>query len=255
MKNTYLLKHTIFFLLIVALFSSCNVNNGLFQKRKYTKGYHLSLNKKVAKNSNTTTTAIEKPMQSEVLTTEVVVNEINYTNTPIPDSTKTKPYKKSAIKNASTAQTKRTITPLAKATKMIKEKIETPIKKVLNRNILSSSNITNNKLFGWHPYVWIAIIGLTIHLGGVIIVGLILEGSWGGIFVFAVIYLLYMIWIALWGKFSKKSKEIKKKKQEKKQKLIEEIGEEEYKKRQLKRNLLIIGGTAFLYLIQTLLNR
>lgn len=49
-KSTSLIRITAI-LLIIVTFSSCNGNNGVFQKRKYTKGHHISLKKKVASNT------------------------------------------------------------------------------------------------------------------------------------------------------------------------------------------------------------
>ncbi len=42
---------SILILLVVAI-SSCNVNNGFIQKRKYQKGYHLSMKKKISNSDN-----------------------------------------------------------------------------------------------------------------------------------------------------------------------------------------------------------
>jgi|SaaInlStandDraft_5_1057022.scaffolds.fasta_scaffold28577_2 cytoskeletal protein RodZ len=42
---------SILILLVVAI-SSCNVNNGFIQKRKYQKGYHLSMKKKINNSDN-----------------------------------------------------------------------------------------------------------------------------------------------------------------------------------------------------------
>ena len=42
---------SIFILLVVAI-SSCNINNGFIQKRKYQKGYHLSMKMKINNSDN-----------------------------------------------------------------------------------------------------------------------------------------------------------------------------------------------------------
>ena len=42
---------SILILLVVAI-SSCNINNGFIQKRKYQKGYHLSMKKKINNSDN-----------------------------------------------------------------------------------------------------------------------------------------------------------------------------------------------------------
>ena len=42
---------SIFILLIIAI-SSCSVKNGFIQKRKYQKGYHLSMKKKINNSDN-----------------------------------------------------------------------------------------------------------------------------------------------------------------------------------------------------------
>ena len=44
-------RFSLFILLVVAI-SSCNINNGFIQKRKYQKGYHLSLKKKINNSDN-----------------------------------------------------------------------------------------------------------------------------------------------------------------------------------------------------------
>ena len=44
-------RFSLFILLVVAI-SSCNVNNGFIQKRKYQKGYHLSMKKKINNSNN-----------------------------------------------------------------------------------------------------------------------------------------------------------------------------------------------------------
>lgn len=47
-----LLKRFSLLILLVVAISSCNFNNAFIQKRKYQKGYHLSIKKKISKTDN-----------------------------------------------------------------------------------------------------------------------------------------------------------------------------------------------------------
>jgi len=83
MKTSTTLTRITATLLIIVTFSSCNVNNGIFQKRKYTKGHHISLKKKVASNtivkqqeplSQTTKEDKAESNSNDLLSTDTTVN-------------------------------------------------------------------------------------------------------------------------------------------------------------------------------------
>ena len=54
MKKLLALKKLTTLCIVITVLTACNVNNGLIQKRKYGKGYHVSIRNKVANKANTT---------------------------------------------------------------------------------------------------------------------------------------------------------------------------------------------------------
>ena len=60
MKKLLALKKLTTLCIVITVLTACNVNNGLIQKRKYGKGYHVSIRNKVANKANTTTPVKEE---------------------------------------------------------------------------------------------------------------------------------------------------------------------------------------------------
>jgi len=103
-------KLSVFILLIVAI-SSCNVDNGLIQKRKYKKGYHLSLKKNIKKSDsfeqaeniqNEKENVAQNNSKKEISNTDLdntaevssFNNEVDLKNETIDNSYKTEPTQK-----------------------------------------------------------------------------------------------------------------------------------------------------------------
>ena len=72
------LKKVLTLVIIVAVFVSCSSGKGLFQKRKYSKGYHISLKKKVADNKNIIAPGNDQLTQNETLGTKATTDNKNY---------------------------------------------------------------------------------------------------------------------------------------------------------------------------------
>ncbi|MDC0338211.1 hypothetical protein OAN33_01615 [Flavobacteriales bacterium] len=60
MKKLLVLKKLTTLCIVITALTACNVNNGLIQKRKYRKGYHVTIRNKVANKANTTTPVKEE---------------------------------------------------------------------------------------------------------------------------------------------------------------------------------------------------
>jgi len=97
---------TILILLVVAI-SSCSVNNSFIQKRKYKKGYHLSMKKKI-NNSDNSKRKDNQPEQKDELAKENSFSKtseksnvalIETENTSTKNKTATEDVVKEAIKN------------------------------------------------------------------------------------------------------------------------------------------------------------
>ena len=69
-------RFSLFILLVVAI-SSCNVNNGFIQKRKYQKGYHLSLKKKINNSDNIKADELELFKNQELIETIASKDELS----------------------------------------------------------------------------------------------------------------------------------------------------------------------------------
>lgn len=131
----------ILILLIVAI-SSCSVNNDFIQKRKYKKGYHLSMKKKISNSANkldkielnknnnlTAVTAINSEDKSEMIATvkaASIIGEESCQNNS----------RKKLLAKANTSQNLNLKTQVDNDLKM-------RIKTITNSNLKSRSNVTS----------------------------------------------------------------------------------------------------------------
>ena len=86
LNNIFKLFKVITLVIIIAALNSCNSTNGVFQKRKYTKGHHISLKKKVADNKNIIAPINDELMQKDTPETEVKQDNRSYANSSTPDT-------------------------------------------------------------------------------------------------------------------------------------------------------------------------
>jgi len=93
MKQTNTLKKITAIFLIITALSSCNVNNGLIQKRKYTKGYHVSIKKKINNNIVYNANPEKQELQSEAIPAtkvdanyDVIIKNENTESTSTPEN-------------------------------------------------------------------------------------------------------------------------------------------------------------------------
>ena len=105
MKKLLALKKLTTLCIVITVLTACNVNNGLIQKRKYGKGYHVSIRNKVANKANTTTPvkeelALNKEPRSQTIKEDKV--DIIYSNLVSKD-TIVSPIDKSIAANNSKA--------------------------------------------------------------------------------------------------------------------------------------------------------
>ena len=85
-SNIFKLFKVVTLVIIIAALNSCNSTNGVFQKRKYTKGHHISLKKKVADNKNIIAPINDELMQKDTPETEVKQDNRSYANSSTPDT-------------------------------------------------------------------------------------------------------------------------------------------------------------------------
>ena len=82
MKKLLVLKKLTTLCIVITALTACNVNNGLIQKRKYRKGYHVSIRNKVTNKANTTTPvkeelALNKEPRSQTIKEDKIVSPID----------------------------------------------------------------------------------------------------------------------------------------------------------------------------------
>ena len=82
MKKLLALKKLTTLCIVITALTACNVNNGLIQKRKYRKGYHVSIRNKVTNKANTTTPvkeelALNKEPRSQTTKEDKIVSPID----------------------------------------------------------------------------------------------------------------------------------------------------------------------------------
>ena len=134
-------RFSLFILLVVAI-SSCNVNNGFIQKRKYQKGYHLSLKKKINNSDNIKADELELFKNQELTETIASKDELSG---GVPNTFKTN----SSITKKSQNPTKKVVTKnemiqvLKQSTKE-NHIVNSGIKKITSANFKNQSNTTSH---------------------------------------------------------------------------------------------------------------
>jgi cytoskeletal protein RodZ len=141
---------SIFILLVVAV-SSCNINNGFIQKRKYQKGHHLSMKKKIS-NSDNSKRKDNHLEQKDELAKENSFSKtseksngafIETENTSTKNETATEGVAEEAIKNdGNQEKTNRIKTNTKKLPEQIKNVIET--QSIVKNNTASKSKSTDD---------------------------------------------------------------------------------------------------------------
>ena len=140
-----LLNRLSIFILLIAI-SSCAVNNGFIQKRKYQKGYHLSM-KKIIKNSDNSKRKDNQLEQKDELAKESSFSKaseksngalIETENTSTKNETATQDVAEEAIKNDGNQEKNNRIkTTTKKLSEQIKNVIEAKL--IVKNNTVSKS--------------------------------------------------------------------------------------------------------------------
>ncbi len=130
-------------LLLVVAISSCSVNNGFIQKRKYQKGYHLSLKKKINNSHNIKSEELELFKNQELTETIASKDELSG---GLPATLKTN----SSIAKKSQNPTKKVVTKnemiqVLKQNTKENQFVNDGIKKITSANFKNHSNTTNHK--------------------------------------------------------------------------------------------------------------
>ena len=183
-------------ILLVVAFSSCSVNNGFIQKRKYQKGYHLSMKKKI-NNSDNNKRKDNQPEQKHELAKESSFSKVSKKsngalikteNTSTKNETTTEDVAKEAVKNNGNKEKSNHIN-----TKNLAEQI----KNVVENKLIIKSNTTskistsdNSELIN---IILIVILALLI----LALIGKILPGLVWLLGVVILVLLIYLVLILL----------------------------------------------------------
>ena len=186
---------TILILLVVAI-SSCSVNNSFIQKRKYKKGYHLSMKKKI-NNSDNSKRKDNQPEQKDELVKENSFSKtseksnvalIETENTSTKNKTATEDVPKEAIKNNGNKENANHIN-----TKNLAEQIKNVVdnKLIIKSNTASKTSTSDNSEL--INIILIVILVLLI----LALIGKILPGLSWLLGVVILVLLIYLILILL----------------------------------------------------------
>ena len=144
-----LLNRLSIFILLIVTISSCSVNNGFIKKRKYQKGYHLSMKKKInnSENSKRKDNQLEKKHELAKENSFSKASEksngalIETENTSTKNETETEDVAEEAIKNNKNQEKINRI-----KTKKLSEQIKNVIeaKSIVKNNTTSKSKSTDD---------------------------------------------------------------------------------------------------------------
>ena len=134
-------RFSLFILLVVAI-SSCNVNNGFIQKRKYQKGYHLSLKKKINNSDNIKSDELELFKNQEL--TEAIASKTELSE-GLPATFKTDSSIAKKSQNPPTkVVTKNEMIQVLKQNTKENPFVNNRIKKIASANFKNHSNTTSH---------------------------------------------------------------------------------------------------------------
>ena len=133
-------RFSLFILLVVAI-SSCNINNGFIQKRKYQKGYNLSLKKKINNSDNIKSDELELFKNQKSTNTNASKDEISRA---LPATFKTNSSVVKKSKNPTTkAVTKNEMVEVLKQKTKENHVVNNGIKKIASASFKNYSNTTS----------------------------------------------------------------------------------------------------------------
>jgi len=176
-----LLKRLSIFIILIAAISSCNVNNGFIQKRKYQKGYHLSMKKKI-NNSDRSNQTIEKVNQNENLAQTSIETEHSFKN----EDAKTETSVDKAVKEEEKVdqpiieKSEKIITPTKERVVTVKKGLTNKLNKVIENNpVVNSNTASKTNSNGDSDIVTIILIVLLILLALALFA--LIDGMLGGL--------------------------------------------------------------------------
>ena len=133
-------RFSLFILLVVAI-NSCNINNGFIQKRKYQKGYNLSLKKKINNSDNIKSDELELFKNQKSTNTNASKDEISRA---LPANFKTNSSIAKKSQNPTTkAVTKNEMVEVLKQKTKENHFVSNGIKKIASANFKNYSNTTS----------------------------------------------------------------------------------------------------------------
>ena len=187
--------------IVTTALTACNVDNGLIQKRKYGKGYHVSIRNKVANKANTTTPvkaelAINEKPQSQTTKEDKV--DIIYNNLVSKDTIVSSIDKSIAVQNSKALATNRVEKEkkLKSANTLEKKWPSTLLKRATYNPIIKSNTANKTKKTNGKDAISVFAILLIIYVSILLISGGIPGINWL-LIVIILIALSYIILTAL----------------------------------------------------------
>jgi len=154
---------TILILLVVAI-SSCSVNNSFIQKRKYKKGYHLSMKKKISNSNDAKKTEVELNQDEDLAKNTSITNKVIKKDLCIAEESLTSEeltIKKNITKEkTSKLKAKQKNTPIVKGN----SKVVNRVKQMLENNPIVKSNTADKSKSNDSDVVTIVLIVLLVLL-------------------------------------------------------------------------------------------